>query len=117
MPKLLALSIVVIGVYAFENDIKLKGDSYTIFVNQEGDNLVADVLFKTNGMESNLQLDQINSQISVYCNRIDLLKRAEDDAKKGKNSFNKKNEHYYKTIAEFTNERVQYEVELEKLKS
>ncbi|WP_099314166.1 hypothetical protein [Clostridium paraputrificum] len=34
-----------------------------------------------------------------------------------KNSFNKKNEHYYKTIAEFTNERVQYEVELEKLKS
>lgn len=75
------------------------------------------LLNKTNGMESNLQLDQINSQISVYCNRIDLLKRAEDEEKKGKNSFNKKNEHYYKTIAEFTNERVQYEVELEKLKS
>ena len=75
------------------------------------------LLNKTNGMESNLQLDQINSQISVYCNRIDLLKRAEDEEKKRKNSFNKKNEHYYKTIAEFTNERVQYEVELEKLKS
>ncbi|MDU4939767.1 MAG: hypothetical protein E6X34_15090 [Clostridium sp.] len=36
-----------LGVYAFENDIKLKGDSYTIFVNQEGDNLVADVFMET----------------------------------------------------------------------
>lgn len=45
------------------------------------------LLNKTNGMESNLQLDQINSQISVYCNRIDLLKRAEDEEKKGKKQF------------------------------
>lgn len=36
-----------LGVYAFENDIKLKGDSYTIFVNQEGDKLIADVFMET----------------------------------------------------------------------
>ncbi|MDU4939766.1 MAG: HlyD family efflux transporter periplasmic adaptor subunit [Clostridium sp.] len=145
---------------------KISGEITEVYVSEGSVVSKGDVLFKTNGMESNLQLDQINSQISVYCNRIDLLKRAEDDAKKGKNSFNKKNEtesefynrlsaaylsrkeyevddkslkqqgyeqsqideyvqaqnnkkneHYYKTIAEFTNERVQYEVELEKLKS
>jgi hypothetical protein len=31
---------------AFEEDIPLKGDSYTIFVNQQGDNFVADVFME-----------------------------------------------------------------------
>ncbi|ASW42223.1 hypothetical protein [Clostridium isatidis] len=35
-----------LGVYAFENDIKLKGDSYTVFVKQEEDNIVADVFME-----------------------------------------------------------------------
>lgn len=35
-----------LGVYAFENDIKLKGDSYTIFVKQEEENIVADVFME-----------------------------------------------------------------------
>lgn len=34
-------------VYAFENDIKLKGDSYTVFVKQEESNIVADVFMET----------------------------------------------------------------------
>lgn len=33
-------------VYAFENDIKLKGDSYTVFVKQEEENIVADVFME-----------------------------------------------------------------------
>ncbi|WP_291651692.1 hypothetical protein [Clostridium sp.] len=36
-----------LGVYAFENDIKLKGDSYTVFVKQEEENIVADVFMET----------------------------------------------------------------------
>lgn len=36
-----------LSVYAFENDIKLKGDTYTVFVNQEDDNIVADVFMET----------------------------------------------------------------------
>ena len=35
-----------LSVYAFENDIKLKGDSYTVFVRQEEENLVADVFME-----------------------------------------------------------------------
>jgi hypothetical protein len=33
-------------LYAFENDIKLKGDSYTVFVDQKEDNLMADVFME-----------------------------------------------------------------------
>lgn len=36
-----------LGVYAFENNIKLKGDSYTVFVKQEEENIVADVFMET----------------------------------------------------------------------
>ena len=36
-----------LGVYAFENDIKLKGDSYTIFVKQDENEFVADVFMET----------------------------------------------------------------------
>ena len=35
-----------LGVYAFENNIKLKGDSYTVFVKQEEANIVADVFME-----------------------------------------------------------------------
>ena len=35
-----------LSVHAFENDIKLKGDSYTVFVRQEEENLVADVFME-----------------------------------------------------------------------
>ncbi|VYU29246.1 hypothetical protein [Clostridium tertium] len=35
-----------LGIHAFENDIKLKGDSYTVFVKQEEDNIVADVFME-----------------------------------------------------------------------
>ncbi|ADL50512.1 hypothetical protein [Clostridium cellulovorans] len=34
-------------LHAFENDIKLKGDSYTVFVDQKEDNMVADVFMET----------------------------------------------------------------------
>lgn len=35
-----------LGVYAFENNIKLKGDSYTVFVKKEEENIVADVFME-----------------------------------------------------------------------
>ncbi|CUO75793.1 hypothetical protein [Clostridium paraputrificum] len=35
-----------LGVYAFENNIKLKGDSYTVFVKQEEENIVVDVFME-----------------------------------------------------------------------
>ena len=35
-----------LGVYAFENNIKLKGDSYTVFVKKEKENIVADIFME-----------------------------------------------------------------------
>lgn len=35
-----------LGLYAFENDIKLKGDSYTVFVNKNENNIMADVFME-----------------------------------------------------------------------
>lgn len=35
-----------LGVYAFENDIKLKGDSYTVFVKKEEENIIADIFME-----------------------------------------------------------------------
>ncbi|MHC1685300.1 MAG: hypothetical protein AB6733_20575 [Clostridiaceae bacterium] len=32
-----------LAVHAFENEIKLKGDTYTVFVNRKDDNIVADI--------------------------------------------------------------------------
>ncbi|MBU3160888.1 hypothetical protein KPL37_14170 [Clostridium frigoris] len=35
-------------LFAFENDIKLKGDSYTVFVNENEEGIVADVFMELN---------------------------------------------------------------------
>ena len=35
-----------LGVYAFENNIKLKSDSYTVFVKKEEENIVADIFME-----------------------------------------------------------------------
>ncbi|MEG1256063.1 hypothetical protein [Clostridium sp.] len=35
-----------LGVHAFENNIKLKGDSYTVYVKKEEENIVADVFME-----------------------------------------------------------------------
>lgn len=35
-----------LNLYAFEKDIKLKGDSYTVFVNKDEDKIVADVFME-----------------------------------------------------------------------
>lgn len=44
-----------LGVYAFENDIRLKGDSYTVFVNKESKNIVVDIFMECLRGESLLE--------------------------------------------------------------
>lgn len=53
---------------------------------------VGDLLFTINPSDSNLQLQQANIQLAYDNKRIDLLTRAEQDAAKGKNRFNIKNQ-------------------------
>lgn len=143
---------------------KSSGEIIEVFIKEGSEVKAGDVLFTTNGLETNLQLEQVNSQIETYNNRIKLLKQAEENATNGTNYFNrydevesefynrlsaayiarkefnvdkeslklqgyedaqiedytkqqkiKKDEHYFKTISEFTTEKKQYEVELEKI--
>ncbi|GAA0086068.1 HlyD family efflux transporter periplasmic adaptor subunit [Clostridium sp. CTA-7] len=140
------------------------GEIKDVFISEGTEIKEGDVLFTTNGVESDLQLEQINAQIDTFSRRIELLKKAEENATNGTNYFdrysdvesefynkltaayiarkefnidkeslkkqgiedkqieeyaktqkNKADEHYYKTISEFTNEKNQYEVELSKL--
>jgi multidrug efflux pump subunit AcrA (membrane-fusion protein) len=52
---------------------------------------IGDVLFTIDPSDSNLQLQQANGQLEYDNRRIALLTRAEQDAAKGTNSFNKNN--------------------------
>lgn len=143
---------------------KTSGEIKDVFISEGSEVKEGDVLFTTNGIESELQLEQINAQINSYSRRIELLSIAEENATNGTNYFdryneeesefynklnaayiarkefyvdvqalkdqgyeekqieefsktqkNKSDEHYFKTISEFTNEKNQYELEASKL--
>ena len=143
---------------------KGSGEIKDVFISEGSEVKEGDVLFTTNGLETDLQLEQINAQINSYSRRIELLSIVEENATNGTNYFdryneeesefynklnaayiarkefyvdkeslkkqgyddkqieeyaktqkNKSDEHYYKTISEFTNEKNQYELELSKL--
>lgn len=156
------------GIVVSENKshimTKTSGEIKEVFITEGSEVKEGDILFTTNGLESDLQLEQIVAQINSYSRRIDLLSIAEENATNGTNYFdryneeevefynelnaayiarkefvvdekalkeqganeqqikdyvktqkNKSDEHYYKTISEFTNEKNQYELELSKL--
>ena len=42
-----AIRTAFMSIRAFENDIKLTGDNYTIYVNQDDDDAVIDVFMET----------------------------------------------------------------------
>jgi len=182
---LIVTALIAIGLIWANNSVKtymVKGQGLVISENkshimtkgsgeikeafiQEGTEVIeGDVLFTTNSLETDLQLEQINSQIDTYNNKIQLLRKAEENATNGTNYFdryddiesefynklnaayytgkefevdkkalkdqgyeqkqidefvktqkNKSDQHYFKTISEFTNEKNQYELEVSKL--
>lgn len=154
----------VVSENKFHIMTKGSGEIKDIFIKEGSEVKEGDVLFTTNELESELQLEQINAQINTFSRRIELLTLAEENATNGTNKFdpnneeeiefynklnaayiarkefvvdekalkeqganeqqikdyvktqkNKSDEHYYKTISEFTNEKNQYELELSKL--
>lgn len=156
------------GVVVSENKshimTKNSGEIKDVFIKEGSEVKEGDVLFTTNGLEADLQLEQINVQVSTFTRRIELLSLAEENATNGTNYFdrdnkeesefynklnaayiarkdfivdeqglkeqglnekqikeyaktqkNKADEHYYKTISEFIDEKNKYEFELPKL--
>ena len=129
----------VVSENKFHIMTKGSGEIKDVFIKEGSEVKEGDVLFTTNGLESELQLEQINAQINTFSRRIELLTLAEENATNGtefevnkeslknqgyddkqieeysKTQKNKLNEQYYKTISEFTTEKNQYELELSKL--
>lgn len=67
---------------------KGSGEIKDVFISEGSEVKEGDVLFTTNGLETDLQLEQINS----YSRRIELLSIAEENATNGTNYFDRYNE-------------------------
>jgi multidrug resistance efflux pump len=88
---------------------------------KEGQKVKAgDVLFTINPSDSNLQLEQANAELKYDNERIALLTRAEKDAAKGTNSFNKNNPNeleFYNRLQDNYAKEGEYTVDVKALKA
>lgn len=98
---------------------KTSGEIKEVFVEEGKEVKVGDVLFTTDGIEVDLQLEQINSQIDTYNERIYLLKKAEENATNGTNYFDMYDDiesEFYNKLSESYMARKEFEVDEKSLK-
>ena len=92
------------------------GEIKDVFIKEGSEVKEGDVLFTTNGLESELQLEQINT----YTRRIELLTLAEENATNGTNKFDPNNEEeieFYNKLSAAYIARKEFEVNKENLKN
>ncbi|TDT57226.1 HlyD family secretion protein [Fonticella tunisiensis] len=98
---------------------KVSGEIKEVYVEEGKEVKEGDLLIVFNSPEPKYQLQQIEGQIEVLNKRIELLKRAENDAAKGTNTFNKKNadeaEFYNKLVNSYIKLK-EYNIDEEALK-
>lgn len=111
------------GIVVTENKsyimTKDSGEITEVFIEEGSEVKVGDVLFATSGLEADLQLEQINSQIETYNARITLLKQAEENATNGTNYFDRYDEvesEFYNKLAAAYLARKEFDVDTEALK-
>ncbi|ADL51181.1 HlyD family secretion protein [Clostridium cellulovorans] len=83
------------GIVTTENKsnitAKVSGEVKEVYI-QEGKEVKAgDILIVFNSPEPKYQIEQVENQVEFLNKRIDLLKRAENEANKGTNTFDKNN--------------------------
>ncbi|PRR83476.1 HlyD family secretion protein [Clostridium vincentii] len=158
------------GIVSTENKsnimAKISGEVKESYIEEGKEVNAGDALIVFSSPEPKYQIEQSDGQIEIYNKRIELLKRAENEATKGKNTFDKndtdelefynkllssnakmaeykvdeealkkqqyteeqiqqgkdqakvkKDQIYYETILDFTNERTQLEMEKSKLEA
>lgn len=112
------------GVVVSENKshvmTKGSGEIKDVFISEGSEVKEGDVLFTTNGMESDLQLEQVNAQINTFSRRIELLTLAEENATNGTNYFDRYNEEeveFYNKLSAAYIARKEFEVNKESLKN
>lgn len=111
------------GIVVSENKshimTKGSGEIKDVFISEGSEVKEGDVLFTTNGLETDLQLEQINAQINSYSRRIELLSIAEENATNGRNYFDRykeeESEFYNKLNASYI-ARKEFTVDKESLK-
>ena len=112
------------GIVVSENKshvmTKGSGEIKEVFVSEGSEVKEGDILFTTNGLESDLQLEQIIAQINTYTRRIELLTLAEENATNGTNKFDPNNEEeieFYNKLSAAYIARKEFEVNKENLKN
>ncbi|MBU3229168.1 HlyD family secretion protein [Clostridium algidicarnis] len=68
---------------------KSSGEINEVFIEEGTEVSEGDILFTTNSLAADVQLEQVNSQVDTYNNRIQLLIKAEENATNGTNNFDK----------------------------
>ncbi len=98
---------------------KVSGEINEVFIEEGKEVKQGEVLLTINAVEAKLQSGQADSQINIYNKRIDLLTRAENDAAKGENSFDKNNTEeaeFYNKLEDSSVKAKEYAVDEEALK-
>ena len=111
------------GIVTTENKAhvmaKVSGEIKEVFVEEGKEVKEGDVLVTLNAVEANLQIEQVVSQIELLDKRIELVTRAENDAAKNANTFNKNDAEeleFYNRLSSSYLKRKDYEIDEESLK-
>ena len=95
------------------------GEIEEVFIEEGMEVKTGDMLFTTNNLDVELQLDQVNTQIDTYSKRIELLSQAEENAENGTNYFNASDEvesEFYNRLNAAYIARKEFQVDVENLK-
>ena len=98
---------------------KAPGEIKEVFIEEGKEVKAGDVLFTTNGIEAELQLQQVIAQINNFNNRIEWLKAAEKNATNGTNKFDKNDAvevEFYNKLSEAYIARKEFDVNIQALK-
>ena len=111
------------GIVTTENKsnimAKVSGEVKEVYVEEGKEVKAGDTLIVFNSPEPKYQIQQAESQIGIYNKRIELLKRAENEATKGKNTFDKNNIdelEFYNKLLSSNAKLAEYNVDEEALK-
>lgn len=99
---------------------KVSGEVKECYIEEGTEVKTGDKLLVFNAPDPKYQIEQADGQIQIYDKRIALLKRAEDEATKGTNTFNKNNtdevEFYNKLLNSFA-KMAEYKIDEASLKN
>ncbi|MBU3196646.1 HlyD family secretion protein [Clostridium algidicarnis] len=98
---------------------KSSGEINEVFIEEGTEVSEGDILFTTNSLAADVQLEQVNSQVDTYNNRIQLLIKAEENATNGTNNFDKDyagEKEFYNRLNAAYYARKAFDVDTKKLK-